>query len=71
MFIFILKLDIISLFFGVLEVKMLFLQFLFDILLLRSGSVDPDIFADPDPGSQNLADPTNPDPDTKHWTENH
>ena len=23
------------------------------------------IFADPDPGSQNLADPTDPDP--KHW----
>ena len=28
-----------------------------DILLLGSGSVDP--------GSQNLADPTDPDP--KHW----
>jgi len=27
--------------------------------------VDPHIFADPDPGSQNLADPTDPDP--KHW----
>ena len=70
MLIFILKLDIISLLW-VLEVKKMFLQFLFDILLLQSGSVDPDIFADPDPGSQNLADPTNPDPDTKHWTENH
>ena len=29
--------------------------------------MDPHIFADPDPdtGSQNLADPTDPDP--KHW----
>ena len=26
---------------------------------------DPHIFTDPDPGSQNLADPTDPDP--KHW----
>ena len=33
-----------------------------DILPLGSGSVDPHIFADPDPGSQNLADPTDPDP---------
>ena len=33
-----------------------------DILPLGSGSVDPHIFADPDPGSQNLADP-----DPKHW----
>ena len=41
-----------------------FLQFLVDILPLGSGSVDPHIFADPDPGSQNRADP-NPDP--KHW----
>jgi len=31
-----------------------------------SGYVDPHIFADPDPGSQTLADPTDPDP--KHWT---
>jgi len=40
-------------------------QFLVDILLL--GSRDSHIFADPDPdpGSQNLADPT--DPDTKHF----
>jgi len=30
-----------------------------------SGSVDPHIFADLDLGSENLADPTNPDP--KHW----
>ena len=31
--------------------------------------MDPHIFADPDPdpGSQNLADPTDPDPDPKHW----
>ena len=38
------------------------LQFLVDILPLGSGSVDPHIFADPDPGSKNLADPTDPDP---------
>jgi len=35
---------------------------LVDFLPLGSGSVDPHIFADPDPGSQNLADPTDPDP---------
>ena len=29
--------------------------------------MDPHTFADPDPGSQNLADPTDPDP--KHWFE--
>jgi len=47
-----------------LEVKKFFLQVLVDILPLGSGSVDPHIFADPDPdpGSQNLADPTDPDP---------
>ena len=39
-----------------------FFQFLVDILPLRSGSVDPHIIADPDPGSQILADPTDPDP---------
>ena len=41
------------------------MQFLVDILPLGSGSVDPHIFEDldPDPGSQNLADP-----DPKHWT---
>jgi len=33
---------------------------LVDILPLGSGSVDPNIFEDPDPGSQNLADPTDP-----------
>ena len=27
--------------------------------------MNPHIFADPDPGSQNLADPTDPDPDPK------
>ena len=35
-------------------------KFLVDILPLGSGSVDPQIFADPDPRSQNLEDP-------KHW----
>jgi len=45
-----------------LEVKKVFFQFLVDILPLGSGSVDLHIFADPDPGSQNLADPTDPDP---------
>jgi len=35
-----------------------FLQFLVDILPLGSG--DPHIFAEPDPGIQNLADPTDP-----------
>ena len=49
------------------ESKIFFLQFLFDILSLGSGSVDSHIFPDPDPGSQNLADPTDPDP--KHWFE--
>ena len=33
-----------------------------DILPLRSGSVDPQILADPDPGSQIVADLTDPDP---------
>ena len=42
--------------------KKVFLQCLVDILPLGSGSVDPYIFADPDPGSKNLADP-----DPKHW----
>jgi len=49
----------------VLGVKKFFLKFLVDILLLGSGSANPHIFADPDSGSQNLADPTDPDP--KHW----
>ena len=40
----------------VLRVKCFFLQFLVDYFPLGSGSVDPHIFADPDPGSQNLAD---------------
>ena len=43
------------------------LQFLVDILPLGSGYVDPHIFADPDSGSQNLGDPTDPDP--KHCLE--
>ena len=46
----------------VLGVNKFFLQFLVDILPLRFGSVDPHIFADPDPESQNLTDPTDPDP---------
>ena len=36
---------------------------------IGSGSVDPHIYADPNPGSQNLADPTDPDP--KHWNYKH
>ena len=36
----------------------LFLQLFVDIFPLGSGSVDPHIFADPDPGSQHLTDPT-------------
>jgi len=47
------------------ESKILLLQFLVDILPFESGSVDPHIFADPDPGSQNLAETIDPDP--KHW----
>ena len=43
--------------------KNFFWQFLVDILPLVSGS--PHIFADPDPGIQNLTDPTDPYP--KHW----
>ena len=44
--------------------KKFFLKFLVDILPFGSESVDPHIFADPgpDPGSQNLADSTDPDP---------
>ena len=45
---------------GFIKSNLFFLQFLVDILPLGSGSVDPHIF--PDPGSQNLADPTDPDP---------
>ena len=48
---------------SVLRVKICFLQFLVDILSL--GSMDSHIFVDPDPGTQNLADPTDLDP--KHW----
>ena len=55
---------IISLFFigsylNIESKKRFFLQFLIDIL-----SFDTHVFADPDPGSQNLADPTDP----KHTT---
>ena len=39
-----------------------FLQFLVAILPLGSRSVEPHTFADPGPRSQNLADPTDPDP---------
>ena len=49
----------------VLRVTFFFMQFLVNTLPLRSGSMDPHIFADPDPGTENLADPTDPDP--KHW----
>ena len=40
-----------------------FLAVFVDILHLGSGFVDPHIFAEPgpNPGSQNLADPTDPD----------
>ena len=51
----------------VLKVNFFLLQFLVDIFPLGSGSVDPHIFPDPDPGSQNLADPTDPDPGPKQW----
>jgi len=44
------------------RVKVFFSQFLIDILPLGSESVDPHIFAESDPGSQNVADP-------KHWFE--
>ena len=39
-------------------------MFFFFCSFVGSGSVDPHIFADPnpDPGSQNLADPTDPNP---------
>ena len=48
--------------------KKLFLQLLVDILSFGFGSVDPHIFWGLDPGSQNLADPTDPtDPDPKHF----
>ena len=30
--------------------------------------MDPHIFPDPDTGSQNVADPTDLNPDPKHWT---
>ena len=43
---------------------LLLFQFLVDIL---PRSVDPHIFADPDPETQNLVDPTDLDPDPKHW----
>ena len=52
------KIFIISLCFKssdlVLGVNKFFLQFLVDILPLGSGSMDPHIFADPDPGIKKL-----------------
>ena len=39
----------------------------FMFLPVGSGSLDPDIFVDPDPGNQSLADPTDPDP--KHCSQ--
>ena len=57
--IFIIFIFIISIFFNSLE-----LTFLFSIWLIFYP-LDPHIVADPDPGSLNLADPTNPDP--KHF----
>ena len=39
-----------------------FVAFIVDYLPLGSGSVDPHIFANPHPGSQNLPDPTDPNP---------
>ena len=54
------KTFIISLF-SILQIWGLRVKFLCCILPLGSGSVDPHDFADPDPGSQNLADP-----DPKH-----
>ena len=38
------------------------LQFLIDILPHVSGSVEPHIYWDPNPGSQNVANPTDPAP---------
>ena len=48
----------------VLKEKDFLFKFFVDILTLGFGSVDPHIFANPnpDPGSQNVADPTDPDP---------
>ncbi len=45
-----------------------FLQFLVDTLPIGSGSVDPHNFADSHifAGSQNIAEPTDPDPHPKH-----
>ena len=43
------------------ESKRFFCSF-FVILTLGFGSVDPHIFANPDSGSKNVADPTDPDP---------
>ena len=45
-----------------------FFHVLDGILPLGSGSSDPHNFSDPDPRSQNLADPTDLDLKPKHWT---
>ena len=45
----------------ILTAKSFFYSFI-EILPLGSGSVDLQIFADLDFGSQNVADPTDPDP---------
>ena len=42
--------------------KVFFSKLIVDIFPLGSGSVDLHILMDPDPGSKNLADPTEPDP---------
>ena len=55
-------------FFSVVQIwveSKFFKKFLFDILQLKSETMDPHLFADHDPGSQNLADPTDPNP--SHW----
>ena len=46
----------------ILTAKSFFFSFI-EILPLGSGSVDPHIFANSDPGTQNVLDPT----DHKHW----
>ena len=52
--------------FSIVQIWVLRVNFFFFWLIFYP--VDPHIFADPDPGSQNSADPTDPDP--KHWLKN-